>query len=69
MVVHHAIGLHRPVEAFAYPRQDIQPGLASIIVMINVLAAISPGSDVVEGIREFKTQRAGHVRSLADVRY
>ena len=65
MVVHHAIGMHRPVEAFADLRQDSQPGLAISVIKVDVLAPITPGSDVVKGISEFKTQRAGHVHILA----
>ena len=59
------MGLHRPVEAFADLRQDTQPGLAISVILVDILAPITPGSDVVEGISEFKTQRAGHVRILA----
>ena len=58
MVVHHAIGLHRPVEAFADLRQDIQPGLAISVIKVDVLAPVTAGGDVVEGMSEFKTQRA-----------
>ena len=62
---HHAMGLHRPVEAFADLRQDTQPSLAVSVIMVDVLVPIPPGSDVVEGISEFKTKRAGHARILA----
>ena len=55
------MGLHRPVEAFAGLRQDTQPSLAIRVIMVDILAPITPGSDVVEGNSEFKTQRAGHV--------
>ena len=65
MVIHHAISLHRPVEAFADLRQDSQPGLAISVIKVDVLASITPGSDVVEGISEFKTKRTGHARILA----
>ena len=61
------MGLHRPVEAFAELRQDTQPSLAVSIIMVAVLAPITPGSDVVEGNSEFKTQRAGHVQMLAEM--
>jgi hypothetical protein len=62
---HHAMGLHRPVEAVEDLRQDTQPGLAISAAMVGVLEPITPGSDVVEGISEFKTKRAGHARFLA----
>ncbi len=36
--------------------------------MVDILAPITPGGDVVEGISEFKTQRAGTcVNSSRDV--
>ena len=38
-----------------------------LAIMVDVLAPITSGSDVVEGISEFKTQRAGHARILAGI--
>ena len=61
------MGLHRSVEAFADLRQDSQPGLAISVIKVDVLAPIAPGGDVVEGISEFKTKRAGHARILAGI--
>ena len=45
----------------------IQPSLAISVIMVDVLAPITPGSDVVDGTSEFNTQRAGQVRILAEM--
>ena len=41
--------------AVADLRQDSQPALAISVIMVDILAPITPGSDVLEGISEFKT--------------
>ena len=53
------VSLHRPVEAFADLRQDSKPSLAISAIMVDVLAPITPGSDVVRGHQRIRDAAGG----------
>ena len=62
--------VYRCAKRHSEPTSD-KPGakVDELAIMVDVLAPISPGSDVEEGISEFKTQRAGHAPILAGISY
>ena len=60
--------MHRCAKRHSEPTTDKRGAkVDELAIMVDVLAPITPGSDVVEGISEFKTQRAGHVPILAGI--
>jgi len=64
MVRHLAVGMAAPVEALTHLAEEIQPSGAVRIVMINGLAPITAGGDMVVSIDQLDAKGFGHVLSL-----
>jgi len=55
-----------PVEARANLREHLQPHLAVGVVEIDVLPAVTPGSDMIKTTGEFESERACHRRRVSE---
>ena len=54
VVAHQAVGVHRPIEAFADLRQHDQPSILVSIVVVNILAPVTARGGVIKRVCEFK---------------
>ena len=64
MIAHEAIGIEPPVLLADFLRQEIEEGQSIDIVEEDILAPVTPGSEVIYGAREFEAERAGHGQRL-----
>jgi hypothetical protein len=60
MVGHLALGVHHPVEAPTYLREDRIERLAILIPEIDCFLPVPTGGHVVESTCEFNAKRTGH---------
>src|SRR5574340_86138 len=60
VVRHLAPGMAHPVEAGAHVSEDFQPDAPVLVGSENILAPVTPRSDVIEAAGKLDSQRSGH---------
>jgi hypothetical protein len=53
VIVHLTVTMANPVVALADGAEQIQPGLAVLVIQVNVFAAIASGCDMVDSAGKF----------------
>ena len=65
VIAHQAVGVRNPIEVLDHRAKCFKEGATILVVLIDRLATITAGGDMVKRPGKLESQRSGHLESIA----